>query len=127
MTDEAMRLTRLENAFVTLVDLARTADGRLDHMSQNVNQHESRLARLEASFVTLVDLAQNTGERLDDVTGAINTLSRVTVALAEAQTHTNTKLAELAEAGARTDERLNVLINIVERQISKNGDEPPQE
>jgi len=153
MTDEEMRLTRLENAFVTLVELARTTDERLDHMSQDVVQHESRLARLEASFVTLVDLAQTTDGRLDEITGTINTLSRVMVALAEAQTHTDTKIAELAEAGARTDtklaelaeagvrtdaklaelaeaqthtdERLNALINVVERQINRNGGETP--
>jgi chromosome segregation ATPase len=120
MTDEQMRLTRLEDAFVTLVELARTTDERLDHLSRNVNQHESRLDRLEVSFVTLVDLAQATDERLDEmtgrintlseITGTINTLSRVMVGLAEAQIYTQTKIAELAaelaEAGARTDAKL---------------------
>jgi len=48
--------------------------------------------------------------------------------LAEAQARTDQrvselaeKVSELAEAQARTDERLNIFINVVEKYISRNG------
>ncbi|HEX8184090.1 MAG TPA: hypothetical protein VF747_05045 [Blastocatellia bacterium] len=129
MPDEEMRLTRLENAFSTLVELAQAAEERLDQSSQDIRQHDARLLRLEASFVTLVELAQITDERLDEITGTANTLNEAMISLTEAQTHAaeaqahaDLKLAELAEAGAHTDERLNALINIIDRQMNKNGD-----
>jgi hypothetical protein len=48
-------------------------------------------------------------------------LARAQDALVDAQTRTEESLKRLTEAGARTDERLNNLINIVERHISGNG------
>ena len=63
---------------------------------------ELRVARLEDAFVRLVQLAENTDSRMDRIEAGIE-------ALTEAQTH--------------TEERLNALINTVERYISegRNG------
>lgn len=58
----------------------------------------NRVTQLEESFRLLVQLAQSHDERL--------------VSLAEAQIRTSEQLAE-------TDERLNTLIAVVERYISK--------
>ena len=44
--------------------------------------------------------------------------------VSESNVRTDAKLAELAEAQLRTDDRLNVLINTVERYISGNGKQP---
>lgn len=71
-------------------------------------------------------------ESYHTLTGAVTTLVNLVGKLAEAQertelklaeyaARTDAKLAELAEAQARTDERLNIFINIVERYISRNG------
>jgi hypothetical protein len=50
-------------------------------------------------------------------------MNEVVAAIADAQQHTEAKVAELAEAQAHTDERLNNLINVVERYFSegRNG------
>jgi uncharacterized protein (DUF2336 family) len=74
----------------------------------------ARTAHLEESFQLLVQLAQSHDERL--------------VALAEAQLRTNEQMtainewiAAINERTAETDERLNALIAVVERYISRGG------
>jgi hypothetical protein len=47
---------------------------------------------------------------------------RTDARLAELAAHADEKFAELAEAQARTDNRLNVLIDVVEKFVSRNGD-----
>ena len=54
--DEA-RLTRLEDAFTTLVNIARITDERLDTM-------ESRLSTLAESMATLAEAEAHTDQRL---------------------------------------------------------------
>lgn len=82
--DESL-LTRLEDAFVTLVQMATLTDERLDGLAQTseemhrtmefileqqaqytakMQKDESRVARLEDAFVTLVRMAKLTDERL---------------------------------------------------------------
>lgn len=76
-------------------------------------------------------------ESYHTLTGAVTTLVNLVGKLAEAQertelklaeyaARTDAKLAELAEAQARTDERLNIFINVVERYISRNGGNKPE-
>jgi hypothetical protein len=83
-------------------------------------------------------------ESYHTLTGAVTTLVNLVGKLAEAQERTDTKLAELAartdakfaelaEAQARTDERLaqtderlNIFINVVEKYISRNGGNRPE-
>jgi hypothetical protein len=87
-------------------------------------------------------------ESYHTLTGAVTTIVNVVGQLAEAQQRTDAKLAELVEAQARTDarvaeltealartderlaqtdERLNIFINVVEKYISRNGGNGPQE
>ena len=63
-------------------------------------QSEGRISRLEGAFVTLY-----------------NTVSK----LADTSVEHSKSLATLTEAQARTDERVNSLIDVVERLISGNG------
>ena len=41
--------------------------------------------------------------------------------LTKLRAHTDTRFAELAEAQARTEERLNIFIGVVERHLGRNG------
>jgi hypothetical protein len=88
------RLTRFDEAFVTLVDLAKASDERMDSQS-----------------ATIALLAQG-----------METVVRRLAELAGAQTRMDTKLAELAEAQSHTDGRLNALIDIVDRMLGR-GDQ----
>ena len=76
-------------------------------------------------------------ESYRSLTGAVTTIVDLVGKLAQAQERTDAKLAELAsrtdaniaelaETQARTDERLNIFINIVERYISRNGGNKPE-
>jgi hypothetical protein len=59
---------------------------------------------------------------LVDIVGHLaRTQMRAEETVAAAQAKTDESITRLTEAGARTDERLNNLINIVERHISGNG------
>ena len=71
-------------------------------------------------------------EQLRSLSDAVITVVGLVGGLAESQQRTDTKVAELqarcdasfaelAEAQARTEERLNIFINVVEEYISGNG------
>ena len=66
---------------------------------------ESRIPRLEGAFVTLY----NTVSKLSDTVGEMSQSQR-----------------NLIESQSRTDERLNSLINVVERYISKGRNGKPR-
>jgi hypothetical protein len=74
--DEA-RITRLEDAFVTLVEIARITDERQDKTDQRVDA----LARLEDAFVTLVEIARITDERQDKTDQRVDTFDEKLSAL----------------------------------------------
>lgn len=65
---------------------------------------ESRISRLEGAFVTLF----NTVSKMSDTVGELSKSQR-----------------NLIESQARTDERLNSLINVVERYISEGRNGKP--
>jgi hypothetical protein len=109
------RITRLENAFSTLAELA--------------GDHHRRISRLEESFVMLVDLARNHNEAMDDLRTAQTEAERKLAALADANLRTEgaqARMAEalqhLAEAQTHSDQRLDALIDIV--QGWRNGQPP---
>jgi len=65
----------------------------------------------------------------DAVTAVVGMVGRLSIAqegtedkAAELRAHADRRFAELAEAQARTEERLNVFIDVVERHLSGNGD-----
>ncbi|HXD31282.1 MAG TPA: hypothetical protein VN643_09205 [Pyrinomonadaceae bacterium] len=63
-------------------------------------------------------------ERVDDLVQAQQTTTAQISGLGGKVSDLGEKVAELTEAGLRTDDRLNVLINTVERYISGNGKKP---
>lgn len=92
------RVLRLENAFATLSELAARSQSRTDTLVQLTD--------------TLVQLAVSASERADTHESWINELGEAQAKLAKAQERTEAALAE-------TNERLNSLINVVERFISE--------
>ena len=71
---------------------------------------ESRISRLEGAFVSLFNTVSKLSDTVGELSGTVGELSKVQKGLTDSQ--------------ARTDERLNTLINVVERYISngRNGD-----
>jgi aspartate oxidase len=115
MTTEE-RLLRLENAFATLSELAAKSNER----------HDSADDRLDK----LLTLAFSADERMSQQQTWINELGAEQVRLARAQAELTRAQEQLAAAQERTEaamaetnERLNNLINVVERFISegRNG------
>ena len=80
-------------------------------------QAEARMTHIENIIVTAYEVTDAKINALaEDTTAKIN-------ALADSHIRLEDSLAHLAESQAKTDERLNVFINVVERYISegRNG------
>ena len=65
-----------------------------EHFAEAMTQSEARTTKLETAFVTLFNIVADIGKAQKDLT---------------------LKMAELAEAQAHTDQRLNVIIDIIEQ------------
>ena len=98
---------------------------------------QERQAKTDKKLDKLADKLDKLADKVDKLTdivaatvGAIDRLTdaqaRTERRLVDLQANTERKFVELAERQAATDERLNVLINVVERYISRkrNGNEP---
>ena len=59
------RLTRLEQTFQAIAELAQITEGRLDKLEGQRVQDNERISRLEDSFVLLTQLAQKADAHLD--------------------------------------------------------------
>jgi hypothetical protein len=109
---------------MTNEEMQKTIEFILEQQAQfvtRVQKDEERLTRLEDAFTTLVNIARITDERLDVVESGLSSLTEKMAALAEAQARTESRIIELAEAQAHGDQRLNALIDIVERYINRGG------
>jgi small-conductance mechanosensitive channel len=82
---------------------------RQEVFAENMDKAEKRMSQLEKGFVGLFNI--------------VNETAKLQKELAESQKVLQTKQDALTESQAHTDERLNALINVVERIISeRNGD-----
>ncbi len=99
--------------------IARTMEFLLEGQARfdaRTAKDEARIARLEEAFVTLVEIARITDERQDKTDQRVD---RSDERLGLAMSLTDAKLAELAK-------RLNALIDVVERYITKGNNGTPQ-
>lgn len=97
----------------TMEFIIKQQESFAENMEQLRESHargEARLSRLEVAFVGLYN--------------TINETAKTQKELAESQKALAQSQKELSEAQAHTDDRLNSLINIVERYISekRNGE-----
>jgi chromosome segregation ATPase len=106
------RLSRLENAFVTLTRLAESMSERMDQHLDWINQLGDAQANADARIAALADAQIHTEERMVRVETALATL-------VDAQARTEAALARLAESQAHTDQKLDALIDIVRE--GRNG------
>jgi chromosome segregation ATPase len=106
------RLSRVENAFVTLTRLVENISGRMDQHLDWINQLGEAQANADARIAALADAQIHTEERMVRVETALATL-------VEAQSRSESALARLADAQAHTDQKLNALIDIVRE--GRNG------
>jgi chromosome segregation ATPase len=100
------RLSRVENAFVTLTRLVENISGRMDQHSQWINQLGEAQVNADARIAALADAQIHTEERMVRVETAL-------AALVEAQARTESALARLAEAQAHTTQKLDALLDVV--------------
>ena len=88
-------------------------------MSEDLKKIESRVKTVEDAVHLLTQLALSADERMDSFDSSLANLTTKVEALADAQIRTEEALARLAESQARTDDRLDALIDIVRRD--RNG------
>ena len=101
MTNEEMQMTM---EFV-LNQQARFSEG-MEQLRESHAQAEKRISNLETGFVNIVN--------------AVADITKIQQALAERVTQLAADIAELREAQAHTDQRVNALIDIIERW--RNGE-----
>lgn len=109
--DPEERFERIERQIEFLADHQAAMSAAIDRHSEQIGQLGDFLLRT-GRFVE--DFARRTEERFNQVADAMQGTNERIDRLAEAQ-------RQLTEAQHRTDERLNVLINVVERYFSGNG------
>ncbi|HEU4386294.1 MAG TPA: hypothetical protein VFV34_00755 [Blastocatellia bacterium] len=108
-TRSETRLSRLEDGFAALT-------AKMETLAELETRSETRLTRLEDAFALTVQFARVTDERLDTLTANVDALTVDVRSMAES-------ITRLTEAQSATDDRVNALVNVVERLISegRNG------
>ncbi len=89
------RLLRLENSFNTLVELARSADERMETQQGWINQLGAAQTSLEEKMAALVDAQIQTERAITRLSDKVDALTDKVDALAEIQRHTSEDVARL--------------------------------
>jgi chromosome segregation ATPase len=129
------RILRLENALATLAELSAHQEQRITRLEEisgrleegfralaqvSVDQ-QRRVARLEESYVALVEMLGRHDDRLDADAARQDELRAAQAETERRAAESERKIAELAEAQAHSDRRMDALIDIVQNW-HKNGE-----
>lgn len=117
------RFLRIENALLTLVELAQKADERMTRHEESQRATDQRWERTEESIRSLLAIAEIHEREITTLGESQARLGEAHTRLGEAQAGLSESQTRLSESQAQTDERLKNLIEIVERYISerRNG------
>jgi len=109
-----IKLMNVEKTMQFILDMqaqltasAQKHDERLSRLESVAAQHDERLTRLEASVATVTDL--------------VGRLAQAEIRLVERMDRLAQEMERLGESQAYTDQRLNALIDIVDKLIQRNG------
>ena len=102
------RVSRLEKAFASLLELARGADERMDTHMGWINELGSAQAETERKIAALVDAQIHTEEAVKELNAA--------------QRRTESSIQELSAAQRRTEAALNRFIERADERLSKLED-----
>ena len=144
-------ILRLENAMATLAEISAQHNERLaaheerlaaiEHTNQRLEQTvqslkeltadtHRRVTRLEESYVTVVELLQSHHEGITEMRAAQANADAKIAALADAQIRADERqqaaLTQLAESQAHTDRRLDALIDIVRGGRNGRSENQPE-
>jgi hypothetical protein len=100
------------SADIEVMREVHAADTRLFKEETKLHKEETKLVK---------EQIHNLNEAAHSLNAAVTAVVGMVGKLSEAQERTNATMSELATAQARTDERLNILIDVVGRHFSGNG------
>ncbi len=83
-------------------------------LEATASQHDERLARLETSLTTVSNSLNTVSDSLNTVTDLVGRLAQAEIRLVE-------RMDRLAESQAQTDQRLDILIDVVDKLVRRNG------
>jgi ABC-type transporter Mla subunit MlaD len=92
------------------MDIEKTMQFILDtqaRLEATSSQHDERLAKLETSLTTVSD--------------SLNTVTDLVGRLAQAEIRLVERMDRLAESQAQTDQRLDILVDVVDKLVRRNG------
>lgn len=107
-------LMRLDEALVTLVEIARITDERQDDTDAHVDLSDGRLSRLEDAFATLVELSRiaderqnETDARVDTCDGRLSKLEDAFVTLVELSKIADERLDKAVQRNDKIEQRVD--------------------
>ena len=101
-----------------LRESVRISDDRFTRLDDRLTRLAEAQRAAAERFTRLADAQQATDERMSRFDDRMIRLAEAQHAAAERRTRLDTIMIELAEAGKATDDRLNALINVVERHVT---------
>jgi archaellum component FlaC len=113
MTPEE-RFTKMENMLHAMMEHQARHQEQLDRQSEQINRQSEEINKQNAGIRDLVVVSRT----------ILTTTEKIVTSMAESQQEVTKQIKELREAQASTDEKLNILIDTVDRiirQLGKNG------
>lgn len=102
------------------MDIEKTMQFILDMQAKHsaaVQRHDEQIARNSEQIAEL-------GRKIDTVTDLVGRLAQAEIRLVERMNQLGERMDQLAGAQAHSDQRLDALIDVVDKLIRRNGREP---